>query len=76
MNGVSLTVCGPTDDTFTVAIIPYTRQNTNFKDRPGSVVNIELTFGQIYRKIATFRMKRGLFQTYVKSYSRNKPFSV
>lgn len=42
VNGVSLTVCGPTDDTFTVAIIPYTRQNTNFKDiRPGSVVNIE-----------------------------------
>ena len=42
VNGVSLTVCGLTDDTFTVAIIPYTRQNTNFKDiRPGSVVNIE-----------------------------------
>lgn len=42
VNGVSLTVCGPTDDTFTVAIIPYTRQNTNFQDiRPGSVVNIE-----------------------------------
>lgn len=42
VNGVSLTVCGPTDDTFTVAIIPYTRQNTNFKDiRPGSVANIE-----------------------------------
>lgn len=42
VNGVSLTVCGPTDDTFTVAIIPYTRQNTNFKDiRLGSVVNIE-----------------------------------
>lgn len=42
VNGVSLTVCGPTDDTFTVAIIPYTRQNTNIKDiRPGSVVNIE-----------------------------------
>lgn len=42
VNGVSLTVCGPTDDMFTVAIIPYTRQNTNFKDiRPGSVVNIE-----------------------------------
>lgn len=42
VNGVSLTVCVPTDDTFTVAIIPYTRQNTNFKDiRPGSVVNIE-----------------------------------
>lgn len=42
VNGVSLTVCEPTDDAFTVAIIPYTRENTNFKDiRPGSVVNIE-----------------------------------
>lgn len=42
VNGVSLTVCDPTDDTFTVAIIPYTRQNTNFCDmHVGSVVNIE-----------------------------------
>lgn len=42
VNGVSLTVCEPTDNTFKVAIIPYTRQNTNFADiRVGSVVNIE-----------------------------------
>lgn len=42
VNGVSLTVCHPTDDTFTVAIIPYTREHTNFCDiRVGSVVNIE-----------------------------------
>lgn len=42
VNGVSLTVCQPTDNSFTVAIIPYTRQNTNFCDiKPGSVVNIE-----------------------------------
>lgn len=42
VNGVSLTVCAPTENTFTVAIIPYTRENTNFQDIAiGSVVNIE-----------------------------------
>ncbi len=42
VNGVSLTVCEPTDDSFKVAIIPYTRENTNFCDiKVGSVVNIE-----------------------------------
>lgn len=42
VNGVSLTVCRPTDNTFTVAIIPYTREHTNFCDiHVGTVVNIE-----------------------------------
>ncbi len=42
VNGVSLTVCRPTDDTFSVCIIPYTFENTNFHSIvPGSVVNIE-----------------------------------
>lgn len=42
VNGVSLTVVGPTDNTFQVAIILYTRQNTNFCDiRVGTVVNLE-----------------------------------
>ncbi len=42
VNGVSLTVCEPTDNTFTVAIIPYTRANTNFCNiAVGTVVNIE-----------------------------------
>lgn len=42
VNGVSLTVCNPTDDTFQVAIIPYTMEHTNFCDiRVGTVVNIE-----------------------------------
>lgn len=42
VNGVSLTVCHPTDDSFQVAIIPYTHDNTNFKSiRIGSVVNVE-----------------------------------
>ena len=42
VNGVSLTVISPTDDTFRVAIIPYTREHTNFSDiHVGTVVNIE-----------------------------------
>ena len=42
VNGVSLTVCEPTDDTFTVAIIPYTFEHTNFHNfRVGTVVNLE-----------------------------------
>ena len=42
VNGVSLTVCNPTDDSFQVAIIPYTFEQTNFHTfQVGSVVNIE-----------------------------------
>jgi riboflavin synthase len=42
VNGVSLTVCNPTRDSFQVAIIPYTFEHTNFCDiNIGSVVNIE-----------------------------------
>ena len=42
VNGVSLTVCRPTADTFQVCIIPYTFEHTNFCDiRVGTVVNIE-----------------------------------
>lgn len=42
VNGVSLTVCNPTDNTFQVAIIPYTFEHTNFHNfQVGSVVNIE-----------------------------------
>ena len=42
VNGVSLTVCNPTENSFTVAIIPYTHDNTNFCDiKVGTRVNIE-----------------------------------
>lgn len=42
VNGVSLTVCRPTANSFQVAIIPYTLEHTNFCDiRVGSVVNLE-----------------------------------
>ena len=42
VNGVSLTVCRPTANSFQVAIIPYTMEHTNFQDiRVGTVVNLE-----------------------------------
>ena len=42
VNGVSLTVCNPTVNTFQVAIIPYTLEHTNFCDiKVGSIVNLE-----------------------------------
>ena len=42
VNGVSLTVCDSTADSFRVAIIPYTMEHTNFHTlREGSRVNIE-----------------------------------
>lgn len=42
VNGVSLTVVEPTDNSFKVAIIPYTYEITNFHQiKVGSVVNIE-----------------------------------
>ena len=42
VNGVSLTVVNPTDDSFQVAIIPYTYEYTNFHTiNIGTVVNLE-----------------------------------
>ena len=42
VNGVSLTVCDSTKDTFSVAIIPYTHDHTNFcRIEEGSKVNLE-----------------------------------
>ena len=42
VNGVSLTVCNPTSNSFQVAIIPYTLENANFCDiKEGTIVNIE-----------------------------------
>ncbi len=42
INGVSLTVFNSTDNGFSVAIIPYTRDHTNFNViEVGSVVNLE-----------------------------------
>ena len=42
VNGVSLTVVAPTNNTFEVAIIPFTHEHTNFHQiKAGTVVNIE-----------------------------------
>lgn len=42
VNGVSLTVVEPTDNSFKVAIIPYTHEHTNFHQiEKGTVVNLE-----------------------------------
>jgi len=42
VNGVSLTVVNSKADAFSVAIIPYTYEHTNFKNiKPGSVINLE-----------------------------------
>ena len=42
VNGVSLTVCNPTKDTFQVCIIPYTHEITNFHNiEVGTKVNLE-----------------------------------
>jgi riboflavin synthase len=56
VNGVSLTVCEPTEGTFKVAIIPYTHENTNFKFiQVGSVVNIEFDIlGKYVARLSTF----------------------
>ena len=42
VNGVSLTVCNSQDNSFQVAIIPYTYEHTNFHQiEAGSIVNLE-----------------------------------
>ncbi|WP_449031672.1 riboflavin synthase [Prevotella histicola] len=56
VNGVSLTVCEPTNNSFKVAIIPYTKENTNFADiEIGSIVNIEFDIlGKYIARLNTF----------------------
>lgn len=59
LNGVSLTVVEPRDDLFSVAIIPYTWENTNFKTlRAGDVVNIEFDIigKYIAKHLAIYRL--------------------
>lgn len=53
VNGVSLTVCNPTSNSFQVCIIPFTHQVTNFHNfRVGTKVNIE--FDIIGKYIANY----------------------
>ncbi len=57
VNGISLTVCNPTDNGFTVAIIPYTREHTNFCDmKKGDEVNIEFDIlGKYIARLQDFK---------------------
>ncbi len=56
VNGVSLTVCNPTANSFQVAIIPYTFEHTNFHQiKSGTVVNIEFDIlGKYISRIMEF----------------------
>ncbi len=56
VNGISLTVVSPTDNTFEVAIIPYTYEHTNFHQlKVGSVVNIEFDIiGKYISRLSQF----------------------
>ena len=53
INGVSLTVIDSKDYNFSVAIIPYTYENTNFKNlKEGSLVNLEFDMiGKYIKKL-------------------------
>lgn len=53
INGVSLTVVQSTDTTFSVHIIPYTYEHTNFKEiKPGGRINLEFdVIGKYVAKI-------------------------
>ena len=57
VNGVSLTVCNPTDHTFQVNIIPFTFEHTNFHQiKPGTTVNLEFDIlGKIVARLSHFQ---------------------
>lgn len=57
VNGVSLTVCNPTDNTFQVNIIPYTYEHTNFHTfQVGTTVNLEFDIlGKILSRLSHFQ---------------------
>jgi len=57
VNGVSLTVVNSQNDSFQVAIIPFTYEHTNFKTiKVGSVINLEFDIiGKYLSKMMTFQ---------------------
>lgn len=57
VNGVSLTVCNSQHDSFEVAIIPYTHDNTNFcRIEAGTMVNLEFDIvGKYISKMMQFK---------------------
>lgn len=59
VNGVSLTVVHSDPEHFSVAIIPYTHEHTNFKHfKPGTMVNIE--FDILGKYVARMLNERGV----------------
>ena len=59
VNGVSLTVVNPVNDVFSVAIIPYTYENTTFHQiKTGDSINLEFDIiGKYIAKYAMLYMK-------------------
>ena len=57
VNGVSLTVCNPTNNSFQFNIIPYTYENTNFQSiEIGTKVNLEFDIiGKYIARISQFK---------------------
>ena len=57
VNGVSLTVCNSQKNSFEVAIIPYTHDNTNFcRIEKGTVINLEFDIvGKYISKMMQFK---------------------
>ena len=55
VNGISLTVCNSQENSFSVAIIPYTWENTNLKKiKIGDTVNLEFDIvGKYIAKLLT-----------------------
>ena len=63
VNGVSLTVVDSEDGLFSVAIIPYTFENTNFHNiKAGTIVNLEFdVFGKyVARLLEQYMKQKGL----------------
>ena len=60
VNGVSLTVVNPQDDLFTVAIIPFTIEHTNFQQiKVGTTINLEFDIiGKYIARYAELYMKK------------------
>ncbi|WP_418512594.1 riboflavin synthase [Corallibacter sp.] len=58
VNGVSLTVVNSKENSFSVAIIPYTYEHTNFKDfKTGTVVNLEFdVVGKYVKKLFSLNL--------------------
>lgn len=66
VNGVSLTVVNSKDNSFQVAIIPYTYEYTNFHQiKPGTVVNLEFDIiGKYIAKIIKQQLPTNISNTY------------